>query len=91
MVAIKLNGRFNGQLPQPPYQFVYTIYRRDKKRADVMNIGSVVDNLTSDALVTLGYIADDNTDIIKMVTVIDGGVDKQNPHAKLEIRKYERM
>jgi hypothetical protein len=85
MVAIKMNGDFNGELPQPPYQFVYTIFRKDRKRADLMNIGSVVDKFLSDALVTLGYIADDNTDIIKKVTVIDGGIDKQNPHAKLEI------
>ena len=85
MVAIKLNGSFAGQLPQPPYQFIYTIYRKDKKRADLMNIGSIVDKFTSDALVTLGYLSDDNTDIIKKVTVIDGGIDKLNPHARLEI------
>lgn len=88
MAAIKLNGLFNGQLQSPPYEFVYTIYRKSKKRADIMNIGSVLDKYVSDALVTLGYIADDNTDIIKKVTIIDGGIDKNNPHARLEIKGY---
>ncbi|MBF0233480.1 MAG: hypothetical protein HQK65_10645 [Desulfamplus sp.] len=85
LTAIKLNGKIQGTLSTPPYEFIYTIYRRDKKRADLMNIGSIVDKFTSDALVNLGYITDDNTDIIKRVTVIDGGIDKNNPRATLEI------
>ena len=50
-----------------------------------MNIGSVLDKFVSDALVEIGLLPDDNTDIIKKVTIIDGGVDKNNPHARLEI------
>ena len=88
---IKRECLIEGILSTPPFEFLYTIFRRDKRKSDLMNVGSVIDKFVSDALVTLGYITDDNTDIIKKVTIIDGGVDKQNPHAKLEIRKYERM
>lgn len=70
-----------------PVSFKYTIFRASNRRADIMNIGSIVDKFTSDALVELGYLADDNTNIIKQVTIIDGGVDKENPHAKLEIKR----
>jgi len=86
---IKRDCRIEGNLSNPPYEFIYTIYRKDNRRSDVMNWGSVIDKFVSDALVTLGYLADDNTDIIKKVTVIDGGIDKLNPHATLEIKSYE--
>ena len=54
-----------------------------------MNIGSVLDKFVSDALVEIGLLPDDNTDIIKKVTIIDGGVDKNNPHARLEIKSCQ--
>lgn len=85
---IKLYGSFDGVVAAPPFEMVYTIYRRTKIRADLMNIGSIVDKYVSDALVTLGYFPDDNTDIIKKVTIIDGGIDKENPRANLEIKAY---
>lgn len=53
-----------------------------------MNIGSVLDKFVSDALVEIGLIPDDNTDVIKKVTFIDGGIDRVNPHARLEIKGY---
>lgn len=86
--SLKREQLIEGLLPAPPFEFIYKIYRRDKRRSDLMNIGSIVDKFVSDALVTLGYITDDNTDVIKKVTVIDGGVDKINPHARLEVKKY---
>ena len=89
LAAIKMRSFFDGQMPQPPFEFIYKIYRKDKRRSDLMNIGSVLDKYVSDALVTLGYISDDNTDIIKKVTIIDGGVDKNNPHARLEIKSCQ--
>jgi len=88
MVAIKLHGVFAGVLAKPPFEFNYTIYRKNLRRSDIMNIGSVVDKFTADALVALGYITDDNTDIIKRVTFTDGGIAKLNPHATLEIKHY---
>lgn len=86
--SLKRDQLIEGLLPAPPFEFIYKIYRRDKRRSDLMNIGSIVDKFVSDALVTLGYLTDDNTDIIKKVTVIDGGIDKLNPHARLEVKKY---
>lgn len=86
--SLKRDQLIEGLLPAPPFEFIYKIYRRDKRRSDLMNIGSIVDKFVSDALVTLGYLTDDNTDIIKKVTVIDGGIDKLNPHARLEVKRY---
>ncbi len=68
--------------------FSYTIYRKTKRRADLGNLGSVIDKFVSDALVEKGVIEDDNTDIIKKISFIDGGVDKDNPRADLVIREF---
>jgi len=68
-------------------KFQYTIYRKTKRRADLGNLGAVVDKFVSDALVELGVIEDDNTDIIKKISFIDGGVDKENARADLIITK----
>ncbi|MBF0229168.1 MAG: hypothetical protein HQK63_06195 [Desulfamplus sp.] len=80
-----------GLIQDFPLKFVYTIYRKTHRAVDLMNIGSVLDKFVCDALVQMRLLPDDNTKYIAGVEFIDGGVDKQNPHAKLEIRKYERM
>ena len=74
--------------PEPPIELIYTIYRRDKRRVDLANMGSVIDKYASDSLVNCGFIDDDNTDIIKCVRFVDGGIDKQHPRACLEIKRY---
>ena len=68
-----------------PIKLTYTIYRKDNRGVDLMNIGSVLDKYVSDALIEVGLIPDDNIRYIKCVEFIDGGIDKQNPHARLEI------
>ena len=70
----------------PPVELTYTIYRSSKRRVDLLNVGSIVDKMVSDAIVLIGILPDDNTDYIKRVTFIDGGVDKQNPRADLIIK-----
>jgi len=75
--------------PEPPFALTYTVYRACGQRADIGNIGAVLDKLVSDALVRIGIIADDSTQYIKCVTVIDGGVDKKRPRATLEIQHYD--
>jgi len=74
--------------PAPPLELIYTIYRRDKRRVDLANMGSVIDKYASDSLVNCGFIDDDNTDIIKAVQFVDGGIDRENPRACLEIKSY---
>ena len=74
-----------GLLQDFPCKFVYTIYRKNNRGVDLMNIGSVLDKHVCDALVEMRLIPDDNIKYIACVEFIDGGVDKLNPHAKLEI------
>ena len=78
------------ECPEPPVELIYTIYRRDRRKIDLGNIGAILDKFTSDALVYCKMLPDDNTDYIRAITYIDGGVDKQNPRATLEIRHWEQ-
>ena len=75
--------------PPLPLELIYTIYRRDKRKVDLSNIGSVVDKFVADGLVLAGLIPDDNVNIIKKTSYVDGGIDKQNPRACLEIKHYK--
>ena len=72
-----------------PLRFEYTIYCKTKRRADLGNIGSVVDKFVSDGLVEAGVIKDDNTDYIREIVYIDGGVKNDNSHANLVIKAID--
>jgi len=80
-----ISGMDNAVL-RPPLALVYTITRGTARKADLGNIGAVLDKFCSDSLVEFGLLADDNTEYIKEIIFRDGGIDKQNPHAKLEIK-----
>lgn len=67
-------------------EFEYTIYRKTKRRADLGNLGAIIDKFVSDGLVEAGIIEDDNTEHIKKIVFIDGGVEKNNPRADLIIK-----
>lgn len=73
--------------PEPPLELKYTIYL--KRKADLANVGSVVDKFMQDALIKKKIIKDDNIDIIKKVSFEFGGYDKEG-RATLEIKKYAR-
>jgi len=75
--------------PKLPVELIYTIYRPNKRKVDLSNIGSVVDKFVADGLVSAGLIPDDNVNIIKKTSYVDGGIDKQNPRACLEIKHYK--
>lgn len=77
--------------PKPPLELHYKIFFRDNRRIDLMNCGSILDKFTSDSLVHVGIIDDDNRNIIKRVIIEDGGIDKHNPRAELEIKKYKEQ
>ena len=76
---------------KPPLKFEYTIYRKTKRKTDLGNIGAVVDKFIADALVNIGFIEDDNTDIIKKIVFIDGGVLPDNPHCDLVITEIDTV
>lgn len=78
------------EAPKPPLQLTYRIYRPTRRKADLANIGAVLDKFVSDGLVHAGLIEDDNTDFIKRVIFEDGGVDKHNPRADLEVITCKR-
>ena len=74
--------------PELPVELIYTFYRKDKRNVDLNNIGAVVDKFATDGLVLAGVLPDDSVKFIKKISYIDGGIDKQNPRAMLEIRHY---
>jgi hypothetical protein len=71
--------------PEPPLELNYQIWI--KRKADLMNIGSVVDKYMQDALVKKRIIKDDNVDIVKRVTFEFMGYSKEG-NASLEIKAY---
>lgn len=72
-------------LPSNSCRIHYTIYFPNNRAADLMNVGSVVDKFASDCLTEFGYIEDDNRRILKKVSFEDGGIDRENPRAELEL------
>ena len=69
-----------------PVKFTYTYFHGNKRRVDVSNPCSIIDKFVSDVLVDRGVLPDDNTDHLKRVEYVWGGVDKDNPRCELEIR-----
>jgi len=68
-----------------PVKIIYTIYRHNKTKFDIGNVGAIVDKFTCDVLVDCGILEDDNYDYVKAVEYVWGGVDKDNPRADIEI------
>jgi len=58
-----------------------------KRRADLMNYGSVVDKFMQDALIKKQIIPDDNVDIVKSLTFDFCGYDKVG-RANVEVREW---
>ena len=72
----------------PPLQQVslsYELYPQSHRLCDVANICSVVDKFFSDALVNLGYIADDNYQHVLGVQYLFGSIDSKNPRVEVTI------
>lgn len=69
-----------------PVHLIYTYYHGNKRRIDVSNPCSIIDKFACDVLTDKGVLVDDNTDFVKRVTYIWGGVDKENPRCELEIK-----
>jgi len=63
------------------YQVEITIYAPDKRKADLTNKAeSIMDLLVDNSILT-----DDNWFVVNKLTLLFGGVDKQNPRAEIII------
>lgn len=78
---------FHEPIP-PPLSFTYTVYAGSGRKFDLSNVLSVVQKFTDDALISVGFIPDDNYKIIPCIDYRFGGVDKNFPRVELEIRPF---
>ena len=89
-IALKTNCKITGTITEYPLHLEYTIYRKDNRKIDLMNAGSIIDKFVCDALIELGILPDDNVQYVKSALFVDGGIDKANPRAKLKIMEFKK-
>lgn len=77
-----------GEMGEPPYVFRYTFFAPSRRLFDLGNVGAIVQKFTDDALMELGLLEDDNYTFVRKVEYCFGGIDKENPRAELEIKKF---
>ena len=63
----------------------YKCFRATKHKYDLMNVASIIDKFTMDALVKEGILHDDNYLYVAWPKFIHGGVDKENPRCDVVI------
>ena len=83
IVANKLLRYKNKNFPKIKLEFTY--YKPTKAKRDRSNILSIHEKFFCDALTKIGFIADDNDDIIKSSFFSSGGLDRENPRAEIKI------
>ena len=74
------------ETPWKEVSIAYIVYMPTKRKVDLSNVCTVVDKFFLDALVSFGYLPDDNYEHVKQVTYIWGGVDKANPRVEITIQ-----
>jgi len=67
----------------------YTYYHGTKSKIDLMNVISVIDKFTCDALTKRGYWEDDNSNVIGKTTCNWGGYQKDRQRCELVIKIIE--
>lgn len=70
---------------QKKIALTYTIFFPNNRKADISNIGSIVDKFFSDALVDAGIIPDDNYTYLPHVQFFFGGIDRIDPRVEVTI------
>lgn len=70
---------------QAKIALTYTIFFPNNRKADISNIGSIVDKFFSDALVDAGVIPDDNYTYLPVVQFFFGGIDRIDPRVEVTI------
>lgn len=79
-------------IPQQPHiKLTYVVYLPSNRRADILNIGSVVDKFFSDTLVEAGVLQDDDYKHLSHVEFLFGGVDKVNPRVEAHITPLNNL
>ena len=68
-------------------ELTYTVYRGDAHSYDLMNVVSVFDKFFEDSLTAAKVISDDNYKVVRKITAIPGGIDKENPRVEVRIRE----
>lgn len=63
----------------------YVIFFGSKRRADLMNVGSVIDKFLCDALQEYNIIPDDDKEVLHTFKFEYGGIDKNNPRVEVYI------
>lgn len=66
----------------------YTYYHGNKGKIDISNPCSIIDKFACDALTKARIWKDDDVKVVKSVSYIWGGVDKDNPRCEMHIKKY---
>ena len=61
----------------------YTVFAKNSRKFDIMNICSVVDKFFCDVLVTEGIIEDDNYTIVENIQCKFGGIDSTNERIEI--------
>ena len=68
-----------------PISITYTLYVPSARKCDLRNYTTVVDKFLCDALQEYLIIPDDNYTVIKSVSDIFGGIDRNNPRIEVNI------
>lgn len=78
--------QIEGIQPIPGVQFAtLTFYPSTRRRSDLTNKAESI----MDLLVDAGILEDDNWFVVPKVTLLFGGIDKDNPRVEIELRESE--
>ena len=75
------------QKVEGPVQLTYTYFHPTKGKVDISNSCSIIDKFTCDALTLAWVWDDDDAKVVRKVSYVWGGVDKENPRCELLIEK----
>ena len=82
----QIQSQLVGLVLSPPVTITYTYYPPDKRLSDLGNVLTIQSKYFEDALVELGYLEDDNHNIINQIIYRVGTLDKVDPRVEIEIR-----
>jgi Holliday junction resolvase RusA-like endonuclease len=82
----QIQSQLEGLVLNPPVTITYTYYPPDKRLSDLGNVLTIQSKYFEDALVELGYLEDDNHNIINQIIYRVGTLDKVDPRVEIEIR-----
>lgn len=72
-----------------PVRFHYFYYPKSKRSYDRMNILSIIDKFTCDALIECGILKDDNYKLVLTPTFKHCRVDRENPRCEIYIERAD--